>query len=100
MGAKPQEFAFDNERPRHEVFCGLSRWPTERSVTANFWRLSRTTATSAPNYGLQKHGSVCKTGPWRNNLLYWRQQPDGWYEYRLDGLYRLDKARPVVRQCV
>ncbi|GIR64049.1 MAG: hypothetical protein CM15mP68_7150 [Pseudomonadota bacterium] len=28
--------------------------------------------------------------------LYWRQQPDGWYEYRLDGLYRLDKARPVV----
>ena len=28
--------------------------------------------------------------------LYWQQQQDGWYEYRLDGLHRLDKARPVV----
>ena len=96
MGAKPQEFAFDNERPRHEVFLRPFQVANRTVSNGEFLAFIEDNGYERPELWLAEAWQRLQDGTLAKQPLYWRQQPEGWYEYRLDGLYRLDEARPVV----
>ncbi len=93
--ADPQGFAFDNELPRHRVFC-------EPFTIANRLITNREFLTFVADGGYTRHElwlsegfDAVQRGGWRAPL-YWRDDSDGeWSEFTLGGSRKLQLDAPV-----
>lgn len=94
IGHAGDGFAYDNEQPRHRVWLedfAIARRPVSNAEYLAFiddggyreprWWLSEGWAT------------VCSAG-WQAPL-YWEHREDGWWQFTLGGLRRLDPDAPV-----
>lgn len=94
IGASPDGFAFDSERPRHQVLLHPHQI-ADRLVTNGDW------------IRFIDDGGYCTSGHWLSDgwawvqaeaveaPLYWRPESKGWARFGLDGLRPLDPAEPV-----
>jgi iron(II)-dependent oxidoreductase len=92
IGASADGFAYDNERPRHEVEVEaffIGRVP----VTNDDWREFIGDGGYARREWWSQEGWAWRTTEQVDRPLQWRE--DG-REQRLDGLHRLDGAAPVL----
>jgi len=95
IGAEGPDFAFDCERPRHEVLLRPYAL-TDRPVTNGEW------------LDFIAAGGYAEAGLWLSDgwawlqhegiaaPLYWVRQDDGWYRFGLDGFRPVDPAEPVT----
>ncbi|MGB0996760.1 MAG: ergothioneine biosynthesis protein EgtB [Pseudomonadales bacterium] len=96
IGAQSGGFAFDNERPRHEVFLRPFKVANRTVSNGEFLAFIEDNGYERPELWLAEAWQRLQDGTLAKQPLYWQQHQDGWYEYRLDGLHPLDKSRPVV----
>ncbi|MGO9751622.1 MAG: ergothioneine biosynthesis protein EgtB [Solirubrobacteraceae bacterium] len=93
VGAGPEGFAYDNERPRHAVFVGS-------------FAIGRTPITNAAFLAFVQDGGYRRRGWWTDAGWTWRRHhgiaaPGAWSEsntseWRLGALEQLDPQRPVT----
>ncbi len=96
LGAPGNGFAYDNERPRHEL-------------TLPAFRFGRTPITNATFRHFVEGGGYERREWWSDEGWSWKEEYDiahpggwapdgagGWHEHRLEGLAPLDPDRPVV----
>jgi len=95
LGATSEGFAYDNERPRHEV------------VLAPF-RIGRTPVTNASFLAFAEGGGYVRREWWSDEGWAWKEDydithpggwaggPDGWRQWRIDGWAPLDPDEPAV----
>ena len=96
IGAQAHGFAFDNERPRHEVFLQPFQVANRTVTNGEFLAFIEDGGYERPELWLAEAWQRLQDGALTKQPLYWQQRPQGWFEYRLDGLHTLDADRPVV----
>ena len=96
IGHETQGFAFDNERPRHQLFlpgCEMADRPVSN---AEFLRFVQAGGYGQSQWWLAEGWDWCcaqqLAHPW-----YWRRDAAGhWWEFSLQGALPLDGRRPVA----
>lgn len=88
-------FAFDNERPRHEVL--LQDFALARQLISNgaYLEFVEDGGYTRPELWLSQGWDIVQAQQWQSPL-YWVRKDDGWFEYRLDGFHALNPNLPVV----
>lgn len=93
IGEGSDEFAFDNERPRHAVWLE----PFEigdRLVTNGEWlEFMADGGYRRPEFWLSDGWQAAQA--WEAPL-YWQEEVDGWHEMTLSGLHRIEPDAPVT----
>ncbi|MFT3815582.1 MAG: ergothioneine biosynthesis protein EgtB [Acidovorax sp.] len=95
IGHAGNGFAFDNERPRHQVFlpgCEIAGRPVSN---AEFLKFVESGGYAQPQWWLAEGWDWCCAQqlehPW-----YWRYTATGWQEFSLHGMVPLQGNRPVA----
>jgi iron(II)-dependent oxidoreductase len=93
IGAVPERFAYDNERPRHRIVLDA-------------FRIGRTPVTNASYLSFVEGGGYVRREWWSDEGWAWKEEyditrPAAWAEgldgeWRVDGFAPLDPERPVV----
>jgi ergothioneine biosynthesis protein EgtB len=96
IGADVQGFAFDNERPRHEVFLRPFQVANRLVTNGEFLQFIEAGGYQRPELWLAEAWQQLQTGALPAQPLYWRSIHGQWSEYRMDGLHPLDLNLPVV----
>jgi len=94
IGADDAGFAFDCERPRHEVLLQPFRLASRLVLNKEWEAFMQDGGYATPSLWLadgwervQQEGWTCP--------LYWRQGPHGWEQMTLQGLQPVDPGAPV-----
>ncbi len=94
IGAGSEGFAFDCERPAHEVMLR----PFElagRLVTNGQWlAFMADDGYRRPEWWLSDGWAAARAGDWRAPL-YWRETADGWSQFTLHGTRAVEPGAPV-----
>jgi ergothioneine biosynthesis protein EgtB len=94
IGAGPDGFAFDNERPRHPVYLGPSR-VAARPVNCNeYLAFIEDGGYSRPEFWLSDGWATVQAENW-TAPLYWEPGPAGWRVFTLAGDRALRPDEPV-----
>jgi len=95
IGHAADGFAFDNERPRHQVFLAGCEIASRPVSNREFLRFVEAGGYAQPQWWLAEGWDWCcaqrLAHPW-----YWRQATAGWQEFSLHGALPLDGRRPVA----
>ncbi|HEX4179471.1 MAG TPA: ergothioneine biosynthesis protein EgtB [Caulobacteraceae bacterium] len=96
IGHDGQDFAFDNETPRHQVLLQPFQL-ADRLVTNGEWL----SFIEAGGYGAAEHWlsdgwAQVKAEGWAHPLYWVRDEDGGWSEMTLGGLHALDLNAPVA----
>jgi ergothioneine biosynthesis protein EgtB len=95
IGAGPQGFAFDNERPRHKVWLEPFAL-ADRLVSNGDWLAFMADAGYAtPTLWLADGWDCVRRESWAAPF-HWRESDNGWSQVTLAGLEPVDPAAPVV----
>jgi ergothioneine biosynthesis protein EgtB len=94
--SEPDDFAFDNESPRHRVYLEPFRL-ADRLVTAGEWlEFMADGGYSRPELWLSDGWYAVQEHEW-DSPLYWRDDgPDGWSIFTLSGRRPVAPDEPVV----
>jgi ergothioneine biosynthesis protein EgtB len=95
IGHDGDNFAFDNESPCHKVWLEDFALGDRLITNGEFLTFIEAGGYEDPLLWLSD-GWVWVKSEGVSCPLYWRQQDDGWKEFTLDGLTRLDLAAPVA----
>ncbi len=87
-------FAFDNESPRHRQFVHSFELANRLTTNGEFLAFIEDGGYKDPQWWLSAGWSFVQNESWQAPL-YWLQQPDGWREFTLSGLRKLDLHAPV-----
>ncbi len=94
IGHRGEGFAFDNEGPRHEVLLRPFRLAA-RLVTNGDWQAFMDDGGyRRPEWWLSDGWDTVVAQRW-NAPLYWECRDDGWWQYTLSGMRRVDGNEPV-----
>ena len=89
-------FAFDNEYPRHQSFLGPFGIADRLVTNAEYLQFMHDDGYQRADLWLAQGWAALQQTP-RYRPLYWHQtEPDGWSEYRMDGLHPLQLDAPVT----
>jgi ergothioneine biosynthesis protein EgtB len=95
VGAGPQGFAFDNERPRHRALLEPHALAS-RPVTCGEWlAFMEAGGYDRPEHWLSDGWTAASRNGWRAPL-YWVQDGGAWWQFTLGGMRRVDEAEPVA----
>ncbi len=95
IGRQGEGFAYDNERPRHEVLLRPFRLAT-RCVTNGEWlEFMADGGYGTPHLWLSDGLASVRAEGWRAPL-YWEEGEGGWRQMGLHGLRPVDPAAPVT----
>ncbi|HEY9217193.1 MAG TPA: ergothioneine biosynthesis protein EgtB, partial [Phenylobacterium sp.] len=95
IGHTGQDFAFDNEGPRHKVYLEPFRL-ADRLVTNGEWiDFIEDGGYRRPEFWLSEGWAQVQGERWQAPF-YWRETGDGWRAMSLHGLRPIDPAAPVA----
>jgi ergothioneine biosynthesis protein EgtB len=93
--ADPQGFAFDNEAPRHRVFCEPFEFANRLVTNREFLAFMADGGYTRHELWLSEGFDTVQRGQWRAPL-YWRDDARGeWREFTLSGLRKLQLDAPL-----
>jgi ergothioneine biosynthesis protein EgtB len=89
-----ENFAFDNESPRHQVYL-QDYWLASRLVTnGEYLEFMQAGGYQTPDYWLSAGWAIVQAEQWRSPL-YWEQQAEEWRVMTLGGMRPLNLHEPV-----
>src|SRR5512138_1211355 len=95
VGAAPDGFAFDNERPRHRALLEPYALAS-RPVTCGEWlAFMQAGGYDRPEHWLSDGWAAASARSWRAPL-YWIEDGGAWWQFTLGGVRRVDEAEPVA----
>jgi len=92
-------FAFDNERPRHQVLIHPFELGERLITNGDYLAFMADGGYQSPELWLADGWAALQTARREARTpapRYWTEVDGGWAEYRLDGLAELDPQRPVT----
>ena len=94
MGAINDDFAFDNERPRHQVLLQNFKLASRLVTNKEFLTFVNDRGYENPDHWLSDGWShINKNG--LDSPLYWVKKDNQWFEFTLEGLKPLNLEQPV-----
>jgi ergothioneine biosynthesis protein EgtB len=94
IGFEGEEFAFDNEGPRHPVYI-QDYWLASRLVTnGEYLEFIQAKGYQKPEYWLSEGWATVQTDRWQAPL-YWEQIDGAWWVMTLGGLRPMNEQEPV-----
>jgi ergothioneine biosynthesis protein EgtB len=94
IGHQGQDFAFDNETPRHRVLTEDHRLASRLVTNGEYLAFVADRAYTRPELWLADGWALLGRLGWRHPL-YWRQQDGQWSQFTLGGLRPLSLDEPV-----
>ena len=94
IGAGPDGFAFDNERPRHAVLLEPFALATRLTTSGEFADFIADGGYRRPELWLSDGWATVLARGW-SAPLYWQQRDGEWFEFTLGGERPLDRGAPV-----
>jgi ergothioneine biosynthesis protein EgtB len=94
IGAEPEGFAFDNERPRHRVFVEAFELATRTVTCGEYLAFIDDGGYRRPELWLSDGWAAVQTQGWRAPL-YWEEAQGEWLHFTLFGQRPVDSEEPV-----
>jgi ergothioneine biosynthesis protein EgtB len=95
VGHEGEEFAFDNESPRHEVFLQPFQIASRAVTSGEYLEFINDNGYRRPELWLSDGWDTVCVQHW-NAPLYWEHRDDGtWRQFTTEGLREIDPAEPV-----
>ncbi len=94
IGAGPDGFAYDNERPRHRVFLEPFALADRPVTNGEYLEFISDGGYENPAHWLSDGWAAVQGRGWRHPL-YWEQQEGEWRVFTLAGMRPLNRAEPV-----
>jgi ergothioneine biosynthesis protein EgtB len=94
IGHAGDDFAFDNEEPRHREFVQPFRLASRPVTNAEFLAFIHAGGYEQPEFWLSMGWATVQQEGWRAPI-YWQEHDGAWWDYTLSGLRPLDSAEPV-----
>lgn len=95
IGHLGDDFCYDNETPRHKAYLQDYQLASRLVSNGEYAEFVAAGGYSDPRYWLAE-GWDWHMLQGRNHPLYWSINDDGWSEFTLNGLRRLDVHLPVI----
>jgi ergothioneine biosynthesis protein EgtB len=94
IGAGPEDFAYDNERPRHRLLLEPFRLADRLVTNVEYLAFVEDGGYRDPALWLSDGWARIRSEGWQAPL-YWRRIDGGWHQVTLGGLRALNPAEPV-----
>jgi ergothioneine biosynthesis protein EgtB len=93
--AKPDQFSYDNERPRHRVFLEAFQLATRLVTNAEYLAFMEDQGYERPELWLSLGWNTVQENQW-TAPLYWENRHGAWSVFTLSGLQPLNPSEPVT----
>ena len=94
IGYAGDGFSFDNELPRHRVFCEAFEMATRPVTNGEYLEFIRDGGYARHELWLAEGWDVKNAAGWQAPL-YWQEEGDGWHVFTLNGMRAPDADAPV-----
>jgi ergothioneine biosynthesis protein EgtB len=94
VGHEENDFAFDNECPRHRVFLHGFQLASRLVTNAEYLAFRNDSGYDRPELWLSDGWAARQAGGW-NAPLYWEERGEGWFVYTFAGPKPLHPSEPV-----
>lgn len=94
IGHKGQDFAYDNEGPRHSVYLRDFRLALRLVTTGEYLAFMAAGGYQEPRYWLSDGWDAVRQQGWQAPL-YWEQREDGWWHMTLSGMQPIQPGAPI-----
>jgi ergothioneine biosynthesis protein EgtB len=94
IGHTGDEFAFDNETPRHRVLLQSHRLASRLVTNGEYLAFMADAAYQRPELWLADGWYLMQRQGWRHPL-YWEQIDNDWWQFTLGGMRQLNHEEPV-----
>jgi ergothioneine biosynthesis protein EgtB len=94
VGFEGDGFAFDNERPRHNVFLAPFRLAWRLVTNGEYLQFMRESGYETATLWLSDGWDCVRANQW-SAPLYWEKRDGEWWHYTLDGMRAVDLEEPV-----
>jgi len=95
IGHAGDDFAFDNEAPRHREFIHPFRLATRPVSNAEYLEFMSDGGYDRPEFWLSLGWATVQQERWRAPL-YWQQHDGTWFQFTLSGLQPVEPSETVV----
>jgi ergothioneine biosynthesis protein EgtB len=95
IGHAGNDFAFDNEEPRHREFVPSFHLASRLVTNADYLAFMRDGGYARPDLWLSLGWATVQQEGWRAPL-YWEERDGQWWQFTLSGLRSVDPAEPVT----
>jgi ergothioneine biosynthesis protein EgtB len=96
IGHGGRSFAFDNERPRHQVWLQPFRLASRLVTCAEYRAFMDDGGYHRPQWWLHDGWDLVNSEGWQAPLYWFRNGDGGWRIFTLNGARAIDPAEPVV----
>jgi ergothioneine biosynthesis protein EgtB len=94
IGHAGEGFAFDNESPRHRVYLERFALGSRLVTNGEYLEFIEAGGYARPEYWLSDGSRAARERQWIAPL-YWEQRDDGWWQFTLAGMRRVNEHEPV-----
>lgn len=94
IGYQGDEFAFDNESPRHQIYLQDYKLGNRLVTNGEYLEFIQTGGYQEAKYWLAEGWATVEAHQWRSPL-YWELIDNDWSVMTLGGLQRVDERKPV-----
>ena len=94
IGYDGEEFSFDNEIPRHQVYLQEYLLASRLVTNEEYLEFIEAGGYQNPDYWLSEGWKIARVQNWQTPL-YWEKIDGAWWIMTLGGLRRLNKSEPV-----
>jgi ergothioneine biosynthesis protein EgtB len=94
VGFEGEGFAFDNERPGHNVYLEPFQVASRLVTNEEYLDFMRDDGYGNPKLWLSDGWDCARNNQW-NAPLYWEQRDGEWWNYSIEGMKPVDGSEPV-----
>jgi ergothioneine biosynthesis protein EgtB len=94
VGFDGDGFAFDNERPRHNVFLAPFRLASRLVTNGEYLEFMRESGYETATLWLSDGWDCVRANQWKAPL-YWEKRDGEWWHYTLDGMRAVNPEEPA-----
>ncbi|MDR3748517.1 MAG: ergothioneine biosynthesis protein EgtB [Acidobacteriota bacterium] len=94
LGFEGEDFAFDNERPRHQVYLDAFRLASRLVSNGEYLEFMHDGGYSNASLWFSDGWDCVRNNQW-SAPQYWEQHDGEWWHYTIDGMKPVDSAQPV-----
>jgi ergothioneine biosynthesis protein EgtB len=95
VGHAGDDFAFDNEQPRHREFVHPFRLASRPVTNAEYLEFMRDGGYERPEFWLSMGWATVQQEGWRAPL-YWEERDGEWYQFTLSGLRAVEPSETLT----